>query len=192
MPGRDRAPAAHPRRTRLLPGGGTATRAVPLRRLPAQLDYRFLGIADDGDFLAASLNGAAARLADVRGVGGQLGVLADLAEAFVDELRALREPCRAIPPGATALADPAWCVLSDRYALVLAAAAILATWEGQDGSEPFLAAPAWAVLALTLGGRLGIPLPDLPEDCRAQVLDELVRRYRAGRSCDLDATELAQ
>ncbi|MFB7211564.1 acyl-CoA dehydrogenase family protein [Streptomyces sp. NPDC056255] len=156
------------------------------------LDYRLLGIAGGGDFLAASLNGAAARLADLRSLGGQLAVLADLAEAFTDELRALRERCRAIPPGAAALADPAWCVLSDRYSLVLAAAAILATWEGQDGSDPFLAAPAWAVLALTrIGGRLGIPMPELPEDCRAQVLDELVRRYRTGLSYDLDSTELA-
>ncbi|MEV0989369.1 acyl-CoA dehydrogenase [Streptomyces sp. NPDC049949] len=157
------------------------------------LDYRLLGIADGGDFLAASLVGSAARLAEVRGVGGQLAVLADLAEAFVTELRALREQCRAIPQGAAALADPAWCVLSDRYALVLAAAAVLGTWEGQDGGEPFLASPAWAVLALTrIGGRLGIPVPELPDDCLGQVLEELVRRYRAGRSCDLDATELAQ
>ncbi|MFD6113918.1 acyl-CoA dehydrogenase family protein [Streptomyces yangpuensis] len=158
-----------------------------------QLDYRLLAIADGGDFMAASLAGSAARLAEVRRVGGPLTALADLAEAFVTELRALREQCRAIPPGAAALRDPAWCVLSDRYALVLAAAAILATWEGQDGSDPFLAAPAWAVLALTrVGGRLGIPVPDLPDDCLGQMLEELVRRYRAGRSYDLDATELAR
>ncbi len=84
-------------------------------------------------------------------------------------------------------------MLSDRYALVLAAASVLGTWEGQDGSDPFLAAPAWAVLALSrLGGRLGIPVPDLPDGCLEQVLEELMRRYRSGRSCDLDATELAQ
>ncbi|KJY47106.1 acyl-CoA dehydrogenase [Streptomyces sp. NRRL S-444] len=162
--------------------------------LPA-LDYRLLGIADGGDFLAASLVESAARLAGVRGVGGQLAVLADLAEGFVTELRALRERCRAIPAHGTpaALSDPALCVLSDRYALVLAAASVLGTWEGQDGSDPFLAAPAWAVLALSrLGGRLGIPVPDLPDGCREQVLEELMRRYRSGRSCDLDATELAQ
>ncbi|WP_328973759.1 acyl-CoA dehydrogenase family protein [Streptomyces sp. NBC_00239] len=162
--------------------------------LPA-LDYRLLGIADGGDFLAASLVESAARLAEVRGVGGQLTFLADLAEGFVTELRALRERCRAIPAHGTAatLADPALCVLSDRYALVLAAAAVLGTWEGQDGSDPFLAAPAWAVLALSrIGGRLGIPVPDLPDGCTEQVLEELMRRYRAGRSCDLDATEIAQ
>ncbi|MFI8263629.1 acyl-CoA dehydrogenase [Streptomyces sp. NPDC085665] len=162
--------------------------------LPA-LDYRLLGIADGGDFLAASLVESAARLGEVRGVGGQLTALADLAEAFVTELRALRERCRAIPAHGTraTLSDPALCVLSDRYALVLAAAAVLGIWEGQDGSDPFLAAPAWAVLALSrIGGRLGIPVPELPDGCLEQVLEELVRRYRTGLSCDLDATELAQ
>lgn len=162
--------------------------------LPA-LDYRLLGIADGGDFLAASLVGSAARLAEVRGVGGQLTILADLAESFVRELRDLRERCRAIPAfgSAAALSDPALCVLSDRYALVLAAAAVLGVWEGQDGADPFLAAPAWAVLALSrIGGRLGVPVPELPDGCVDQVLEELVRRYRTARSFDLDATELAQ
>jgi alkylation response protein AidB-like acyl-CoA dehydrogenase len=161
--------------------------------LPA-LDYRLLSIAGGGDFLAASLVGSAARLANVRGVGGQMTALADLAEAFVTELRALREACRNLPPITPgSLADPAVCVLSDRYALVLAAAAVLGVWEGQDGSHPFLAAPAWAVLALSrIGGRLGIPVPDLPEGCVEMVLEELVQRFRAGRSCDLDATAPAQ
>ncbi|MET8944919.1 acyl-CoA dehydrogenase [Streptomyces sp. NPDC004542] len=158
------------------------------------LDYRLLSIAGGGDFLAASLVGSAARLADVRGVGGQMAALADLAEAFVTELRALREACRNLPPITRGtLADPAVCVLGDRYALVLAAAAVLGVWEGQDGSDPFLAAPAWAVLALTrIGGRLGVPVPDLPEGCAETVLEELLRRFRAGRSCDLDATAAAR
>ncbi|MGW2233335.1 acyl-CoA dehydrogenase family protein [Streptomyces sp. NPDC001759] len=158
------------------------------------LDYRLLSIAGGGDFLAASLVGSAARLANVRGVGGQMTALADLAEAFVTELRALREACRNLPaitPGS--LADPAVCVLSDRYALVLAAAAVLGVWEGQDGSDPFLAAPAWAVLALSrIGGRLGVPVPELPEGCVEMVLEELIQRFRTGRSCDLDATAPAQ
>ncbi|MGP4012669.1 acyl-CoA dehydrogenase [Streptomyces sp. 4N124] len=161
--------------------------------LPA-LDYRLLSIAGGGDFMAASLVGSAARLADVRSVGGQMAALADLAEAFVTELRALRESCRALPDiGPGILTDPAVCALSDRYALVLAAASVLGVWEGQDGSDPFLAAPAWAVLALSrIGGRLGIPVPELSQDCVEMVLQELVRRFRSGRSCDLDATALAQ
>ncbi|MFI8952449.1 acyl-CoA dehydrogenase [Streptomyces sp. NPDC053750] len=157
--------------------------------LPA-LDYRLLSIAGGGDFLAASLVGSAARLAEVRGVGGQMAALADLAEGFVTELRALREACRTLPPLTPGTRpDPAVCVLSDRYALVLAAAAVLGVWEGQDGSDPFLAAPAWAVLALTrIGDRIGLPVPDLPEGCADMVLQELVRRFRAGRSCLLDGT----
>ncbi|MFF9573214.1 acyl-CoA dehydrogenase family protein [Streptomyces sp. NPDC014685] len=161
--------------------------------LPA-LDYRALGIAGGGDFMAASLVGSAARLAASRGLGGQIAALAELAEGFVTELRALREECRRLPAyGTTALADPAVCVLSDRYSLIVAAAAVLGVWEGQDGLDPFLADPAWAVLALSrLGERLGMPVPDLPDGCPAQVLDELVRRYRTGRSCDLDAIALAR
>ncbi|MFF8717690.1 acyl-CoA dehydrogenase family protein [Streptomyces sp. NPDC015184] len=161
--------------------------------LPA-LDYRALGIAGGGDFMAASLVGSAARLAASRGLGGQIAALAELAEGFVTELRALREECRRLPAyGTTALADPAVCVLSDRYSLIVAAAAVLGVWEGQDGLDPFLADPAWAVLALSrLGERLGMHVPDLPDGCPAQVLDELVRRYRTGRSCDLDAIALAQ
>ncbi|MEV5156257.1 acyl-CoA dehydrogenase [Streptomyces werraensis] len=161
--------------------------------LPA-LDYRTLGIAGGGDFMAASLVGSAARLAPGRGVGGQLGALAELAEAFVAELRALRATCRLLPPhGGRALDRPAACVLSDRYSLLVGAAAVLGVWESQDGTDAFLADPAWAVLALSrIGARLGIPVPDLPDGCTRQVLHELVRRYRSGLGCDLDATVLAQ
>ncbi|MEV7721940.1 acyl-CoA dehydrogenase family protein [Streptomyces sp. NPDC088184] len=158
------------------------------------LDYRLLGIAGGGDFMAASLVGSAGRLAASRGLGGQITALAELAEGFVTELRALGEECRRLPGyGATALTDPAVCVLSDRYSLIVAAAAVLGVWEGQDGSDPFLADSAWVVLALSrLGERLGIPVPELPDGCLAQVLDELVHRYRTGRSCDLDGITLAR
>lgn len=144
--------------------------------------------------MAASLTGSAARLAASRGVGGRLTALADLAEGFVTELRALREQCRQLPDfGTSGPPGPAVCVLSDRYCLVVAAAAVLGIWEGQDGTDPFLADPAWAVLALSrLGARLGILVPELSDDCLGQVLEELIRRYRTGSSCDLDATELAR
>ncbi len=160
------------------------------------LDYRLLGIASGDDFLAASLVGAAARLSarlsGRRAAGGDLAVLAELAETFVNELRGLRAQCRRIPDGRDALTDPAVVVLSDRYALILAAAAVLGVWEGQDGSDPFLADPAWAVLALTrLGRRMGIAVPELPDGVLDRVLQELVGRYRDGRSCDLDGLRLA-
>ncbi|MFG2978418.1 acyl-CoA dehydrogenase family protein [Streptomyces sp. NPDC048331] len=160
--------------------------------LPA-LDYRLLGIARGDDFLSASLIGSAARLAAARGVGGQMALLGELAEAFVDELRALRARCAILPTDRAALTDPAVVILSDRYALTQAAAAVLGVWEGQDGADAFLADPAWAVLALSrLAGRLGIAVPELPDGVRLQVLDELVRRYRAGLSCDLDGSELTR
>ncbi|MFH9015571.1 acyl-CoA dehydrogenase [Streptomyces sp. NPDC017943] len=160
--------------------------------LPA-LDYRLLGIAGGGDFMAASLLHSAARLAPARGVGGHITALAALAEAFTAELRALRQMCLRLPRHGPGLSEPAALVLSDRYSLIVAAAAVLGIWEGQDGSDPFLADAAWAVLALSrIGARLGIPVPDLPDGCTQQVLNELIRRYRAGLGCDLAATPLAR
>ncbi|MFD8253738.1 acyl-CoA dehydrogenase, partial [Streptomyces werraensis] len=104
-----------------------------------------------------------------------------------------RATCRLLPPHRGALDRPAVCVLSDRYSLLVGAAAVLGVWESQDGTDPFLADPAWAVLALSrIGARLGIPVPDLPDGCTRQVLHELVRRYRSGLGCDLDATVLTQ
>ncbi|MGW7411690.1 acyl-CoA dehydrogenase [Streptomyces sp. NPDC054863] len=160
-------------------------------RLP-RLEHRLLGIAGGGDFMAASLTGSAGRLAAARSAGGDLSVLAALAEGFATELRALRERCRSLPDPGAALADPAVAVLADRYCHVVGAAAVLGTWEHQDGTDPFLSDPAWAVLALTrLGGRLGIPVPELPAGCQERVLEEALRRYRDGRSYDLDAVGLA-
>lgn len=160
--------------------------------LPA-LDYRLLGIAGGEDFLAASLVGAAGRLGAARRAGGRLATLGELADGFVDELRRLRTECAALPAPRAALAGPGVAVLADRYALILAAASVLGVWETQDGTDAFLADPAWAVLALTrIGSRVGIAVPELPEGCLAQVLDELLRRHRAGRSYDLDGTELTR
>lgn len=157
--------------------------------LPA-LDHRLLTIAGGGDFLAATLVGSAARLADQRAAGSRPALLAHLAAELVTELHALRTACRALPattPGTPPA--PASYRLSDRYAHVLAAAAVLGVWEGQDGSDPFLTAPAWAILALSrIGRRLGIQVPEPPQDCTQTVLQELVRRSRAGLSCDLYAT----
>ncbi|RSS75603.1 acyl-CoA dehydrogenase [Streptomyces sp. WAC06614] len=157
----------------------------PDAELP-ELDYRLLGAAGGHDVLSATLVAAAGRLEVHRSAGGHLAALAELAEEFVGELRALRAHVLAGPD------LPAAVVLSDRYALLLAAAAVLGVWEGQcsgAAGDAFLADPAWAVLALTrLGGRLGIAVPELPEDCVPRVLEELVLRYRTGRSCDLAGT----
>ncbi|GAA1918665.1 acyl-CoA dehydrogenase [Streptomyces durmitorensis] len=160
--------------------------------LPA-LDFASLAAAGRGDFLAASLSGSAARFAEFRGVGGHTAALAELAQSLVTELHALRARCRALPgPGAGPLPVAAVCALVDRYALVLAAAAVLGVWESQDGADPFLAAPAWPVLALSrIARRLGAPVPPLPQGVEELVHHELVRRCHEHLSYDLDATELA-
>ncbi|MGI5377665.1 acyl-CoA dehydrogenase [Streptomyces sp. CA-251387] len=157
------------------------------------LNHRALAFAGGGDFLAASLVGAAERLTRLGRTGGRTGLLARTADVFLAELRALRDQCALLPGRfGEALAGPAACALSDRYGLVVAAAAVLAVWEGQEGDDPFLADPGWAVLALSrLGRRLGLALPDVPQDCVTGVLDELLRRHRTGRGLDLDGIPLA-
>ncbi|WP_030889185.1 acyl-CoA dehydrogenase [Streptomyces sp. NRRL F-5053] len=157
------------------------------------LDHRLLGIAGGGDFMAASLVASARRLAGRRD-GAGVRALAGLAEGFVGELRTLAAACRRLPDyGVSALADPAVCGLSDRYCVVVGAAAVLGVWEAaQGGADPFLADPAWALLALSrLGRRLGTVEVRLPDGTQESVLEELVARYRAGRGFDLGGRELA-
>ncbi|MGW3124515.1 acyl-CoA dehydrogenase [Streptomyces sp. NPDC001107] len=156
------------------------------------LDHGALAFAGGGDFLAAALTAAAERLGRSRRLGGRTALLADLAEGFLAELRRLREQCALLPGQfGDALSGPAACALSDRYGLLAAAAAVLALWQGQEGDDPFLADPGWAVLALSrLGRRLALALPDVPGDCVTGVLEELLRRHRTGRGLDLDAAEL--
>ncbi|MFF7734911.1 acyl-CoA dehydrogenase [Streptomyces sp. NPDC007984] len=176
------------------------------------LDYRALTFPGNGDFLAASLPGAAERLSRPGRGGGRTTLLARMAQAFSSELRLLRDQCARLPgdPGAPdgpgqappgqalprkpgqSLAGPVARGLSDRYGLVVAAAAVLAVREGQEGDDSFLAGDDWAVLALSrLGHRLGLALPGLPRDCVTGVLDELLRRHRTGRGLDLDGIALA-
>ncbi|MER6471603.1 acyl-CoA dehydrogenase family protein [Streptomyces collinus] len=158
------------------------------------LDHRALAFAGGGDFLAAVLAGAAERLARPGRVGGRTVLLARMADLFRAELLGLRDQCAPLPGRfGEALSGPAACALSDRYGLVVAAAAVLAVWEGQEGDDSFLADPGWAVLALSrLGRRLGIALPDVPQDCVTDVLDELLRRWRTGRGLDLDGVEVTR
>lgn len=158
------------------------------------LDHGALAFAGGGDFLAAALTGAAERLGRSRRAGGRIALLAQLAEAFLAELRLLREQCALLPGQfGDALSGPAACALSDRYGLLAAAAAVLALWEGQDGDDPFLADPGWVLLALSrLGRRLALALPDIPGDCATGVLEELLRRHHEGRGLDLDAVALTR
>lgn len=156
--------------------------------LPA-FDHRRLAHSGTDDLLTATLAGVAGRLADRCGGEPAVAALADLAQAFVAELRVLRTRCAALGRDF----GPQACALADRYALVLSAAAVLGVWEAQEGAgDPFLGEPAWAVLALSrIGRRLGVPVADPPAGVVEAVLDEALDRCRQGRSLDVYGTRLA-
>ncbi|MFF3400024.1 acyl-CoA dehydrogenase [Streptomyces sp. NPDC002659] len=156
-------------------------------------DYRRLTVSGTEDRITAALVAVAERLGPLRSAGPVWAALSDLAESFVQEVRALREECAALPGRGRALfADPKACVLADRYALLLAAASCLGVRQGQDGTGSFLDDPSWAVLALSrIGRRLGLPVPELPDQVTGTVIAEVLERYREGRSFDLYATQLA-
>ncbi|WP_240434815.1 acyl-CoA dehydrogenase [Streptomyces sp. YIM 130001] len=151
------------------------------------LDYRRLSLSGTDDALTAALVGACERLAPLRSAGPVWSALAGLADTFVQELRALREQCAAFPDSVHAtLTDSRACALADRYALMLAAAACLGVWEGQDGMDTFLGQPAWVLLALSrIGRRIGLPVPELPDGVAESVLSEVLLRFREGRSFDV-------
>ncbi|WP_051796199.1 acyl-CoA dehydrogenase [Streptomyces sp. NRRL S-87] len=152
-------------------------------------DHRRLAHSGTDDLLTATLVGVAGRLEGRPGQGPTEAALADLARAFVAELRVLRARCAAL----SGAFDPQACALADRYALVLSAAAVLGVWEGQAGvGDPFLGNPAWAVLSLSrIGRRLGVPVADLPDGVVEEVLGEALHRCRQRRSLDLYGTPLA-
>ncbi|MEK8141861.1 hypothetical protein NKH18_02025 [Streptomyces sp. M10(2022)] len=167
-------------------------RVVHARRALPPFDHRRLAHSGTDDLLTATLIGAAGRLGSQRSHGPLPAALAGLAQTFVEELRVLRAVYAALPAAREAAFDPQACALADRYALVLAAAACLGVWEGQEGSGSFLEDPAWAVLALSrIGRRLGVPGPELPAGAVQAALAEVMVRCREGRSLDLYGTELA-
>ncbi|MEU9580234.1 acyl-CoA dehydrogenase [Streptomyces chilikensis] len=162
--------------------------AVRAKLPPA--DLRQLGAGGGDDVLGAALEASAGRLDGARRLGGTVALLAELAQAFLTELRLLRERL----PRATAAPGPAGeharRVLGDRYAVTAAAAAVLGTWESQDGGDPFLADPSWAALALSrLLVRIGRPAAGAqadPSGPLGAVLAELTARRHTGRSYDID------
>ncbi|MFI6682222.1 acyl-CoA dehydrogenase [Streptomyces sp. NPDC050485] len=158
------------------------------------LDLGGLEVAGGGDFLAASLTACAARLADSGEPGAYGDVLSATAAAFHADLLAVREACLLIEPGdRAALLSPATAALADRHSVLSAAGAALATWERHRHTGTFLADPAWLMLALhRYGRRLGLTLPPLPPDCVDRVAEELLARFRAGRSFDLHDAPLAE
>ncbi|TQK50329.1 alkylation response protein AidB-like acyl-CoA dehydrogenase [Streptomyces sp. SLBN-118] len=156
-------------------------------------DYRRLTVSGTEDRITAALVAEAERLGTLRSAGPVWAALSDLAESFVQEVRALREECAApAGRGPELFADPKACVLADRYALLLAGASCLGVRRAQDGTGSFLDDPSWAVLALSrIGRRLGVPVPELPDQVTGTVIAEVLERYRDGRSYDLYATRLA-
>ncbi|WP_051970085.1 acyl-CoA dehydrogenase [Kitasatospora azatica] len=161
------------------------------------LELGALEVAGGEDFLAAALVDAAARLRELPGADRadtDLGVLRGLVDAFLDELTDLRELFReAALTDRGVTASPQWIGPADRYVLVAAAGAALGHWMAQDGDSPFLADPAWLVVALfRLAGRLGRRMPELPRDCLERVFAEAVVRHRERRAFDLAGAELAE
>ncbi|WP_269853366.1 acyl-CoA dehydrogenase [Streptomyces sp. RPT161] len=165
----------------------------------APLALESLAVAGGEDRLVAALLGAVRRLGDGggphsgHGDDGTRALLCTIAEAFVAELAELRDRFRAVVLDSRTLAASAqWAALTDRYVMVAAAGAALGHWVRlEEGTDPFLADPAWLVLALgRLAGRLGIRLPDAPPDCVERVYGEAVARLRTGRGYDLHGAAL--
>ncbi|MEY9870873.1 alkylation response protein AidB-like acyl-CoA dehydrogenase [Streptacidiphilus sp. MAP12-33] len=122
------------------------------------------------------------------------GPLRPLAAALRAEFEELRARCLELPADVTDLrAFP----LTDRYALLLAGAAVVAVHtacaEGPSGAgDAFLADPAWAALALTrIARRLELPVPDPAPEWSETLRRELHDRYTLPRSFDLYATPVA-
>ncbi|MET8629336.1 acyl-CoA dehydrogenase [Kitasatospora sp. NPDC004669] len=119
------------------------------------------------------------------------GPLRPLAAALQTEFKELRARCLELPPGVTDLrAFP----LADRYALLLAGAAVLAVHatcaSGPSGpGDTFLADPAWAALALTrIARRLGLPAPGMDPQWALTLRREVYDRHARRHSFDLYAT----
>ncbi|MDG4860559.1 acyl-CoA dehydrogenase, partial [Streptomyces sp. T-3] len=153
--------------------------------------YGRLALASGRDSLSAALLATAGT---VIGRNPVERTLRALTEALVAELRDLR--CRVLalePLGPEGVKNPAWFALTDRYVLVLAAAAVLGVWRHSDGmTDPFLADPAWATAALhRIAGRLGIRDIELPPEVNARVHQEVLARFADRHGFDLYNTPLA-
>lgn len=129
-------------------------------------------------------------LAACAGADGELG---ELVTAFLGELRELRDRFARIAPG-DGLSTPDTLALTDRYALVCAAAASLGVWREHHSARPgtFLADPAWITGALhRLGVLLGLDVPKAPQESVERLLfDTVMDRYERRRSYDLHETSL--
>lgn len=157
-----------------------------------EIPFQRLTLASGRDSLSNSLVAAVASLPD--GSAEEVA-LQSLALRLMDELRQLQEQCLGLTlEDRTALASPTSFALADRYAVLLAGAAVLGVWRQARalGEDPFLADPAWAAAALhRLVRRLGYQPAPLPASCEERVHQELLRRFDEHRSFDLYDTPLA-
>ncbi|MER5641541.1 acyl-CoA dehydrogenase [Kitasatospora sp. NPDC002227] len=153
--------------------------------------YEQLALATGRDSLSAALVAAVDQLPTTN---PEERAIQSLALRLMDELRQLQEAALQLSPqDRTALASPSSFSLADRYAVLLAASAVLGVWrEARGGGDPFLADPAWAAAALhRLARRLGHQPPPLPASCEERLHEEVVRRFTEHRSYDLYDTPLA-
>ncbi|WP_053704413.1 acyl-CoA dehydrogenase [Streptomyces sp. WM6368] len=144
-----------------------------------------LSLACGRDSLSATMLAVAA---GIDGTGPVETALRRLAGQLVEEFRDVRARVLALDAaGAAATARPARFALMDRYALLLAAAAVLGLWDqGRYGPDPFLADPSWAAAALhRIARRLGTRVADLPAECETRIRHEVQLRFSTQISYDL-------
>ncbi|MFF8263769.1 acyl-CoA dehydrogenase [Streptomyces virginiae] len=149
-----------------------------------------LSLACGRDSLSATMLAVAA---GIDGPGPVERALRTLADGLVGELRDVRRRVLALEAaGAATTARPARFALMDRYALLLAAAAVLGLWDqARYGPDPFLADPSWAAAALhRIARRLGTRVADLPAECETRIRHEVQLRFSTQISYDLYSTPI--
>ncbi|MER6196273.1 acyl-CoA dehydrogenase [Streptomyces sp. NPDC001586] len=149
-----------------------------------------LSLACGRDSLSATMLAVSA---GIDGTGPVESALRTLAGQLVEEFRDVRaRVLRLDAAGAAATAQPARFALMDRYALLLAAAAVLGLWDqGRYGPDPFLADPSWAAAALhRIARRLGTRVADLPAECETRIRHEVQLRFSTQISYDLYSTPI--
>ncbi|AQT75124.1 MULTISPECIES: acyl-CoA dehydrogenase [Streptomyces] len=149
-----------------------------------------LSLACGRDSLSATMLAVGA---GIDGDGPVERALRTLAHQLVGEFRDVRRRVLALDEaGAEATARPARFALMDRYALLLAAAAVLGLWDqARYGPDPFLADPSWAAAALhRIARRLGTRVADLPAECETRIRHEVQLRFSTQISYDLYSTPI--
>ncbi|MFD6001012.1 acyl-CoA dehydrogenase [Streptomyces erythrochromogenes] len=149
-----------------------------------------LSLACGRDSLSATMLAVSA---GIDGDGPVERTLRTLAHQLVGEFRDVRGRVLALEAaGAQATARPAKFALMDRYALLLAAAAVLGLWDqARHGPDPFLADPSWAAAALhRIARRLGTRVADLPAECETRIRHEVQLRFSTQTSYDLYSTPI--